>query len=647
MSKIKTGGRKSFTASPAPRQDAETINLIRLVERKQYADLEKAARQVLNTKPGHGFALKALGFALLGLRRNEEALPLLRHMVTLNPHDPELRHNLGIALSQLMYWDESLAEFREALAGLPNDPEVHKDVGLALFRMQRWNDAVPSLLKAIELHEDDYIEAVELLAACLLNANRVDEAWTCYRELHQAEPDHVQNLFQFMTSSLRSCYWKDFPEAQQKLRDLSAGFDTCVASPFALASFPGIQLTDFLKVARNHAVTSIPASILDSATSLTPRAPDGRRVRIGYLSGDLRRHAVGFIIPEVIERHDRSRFEVFAYSTHPAEPGDPIRPRLGQAFEHFNEVSDLLVRNLSERIRADDIDVLVDLSGWTSHGRPEVLALRSAPVQVNWLGYPGTMGHSALADYIIGDPVVTPLEHAEHYSETIAQLPHCYLPADTRRSKRLPPTRAAAGLPDEKFVFCSFNNSYKYNPDVWGLWCSILADAPDSVLWLGGHGDTVAAHLMMEAEKRGIAKDRIIFAPHVASNEDHLARQGLADLALDPFPYNAHSTAVDALSAGLPMLTLLGDIFAGRVGASVVTAAGLPELVVNSREAYHALALDLYRDRERLSGLRQRLAGAEQSHLFDMAGFTAALETLYSRMLNDAAQGLRHPLPAE
>jgi predicted O-linked N-acetylglucosamine transferase (SPINDLY family) len=644
MSKIKTGGRKSFAASHAPRQDADTINLVRLVERKQYADLEKAARQVLNGKPGHGFALKALGFALLGLRRNEEALPLLRHMVALNPHDPELRHNLGIALSQLMYWDESLTEFREALAGLPNDPEVHKDMGLALFRMQRWNDAVPSLLKAIELHEDDYIEAVELLAACLLNANRVDEAWTCYRELHQAEPEHVQNLFQFMTSSLRSCYWSGFADALQKLRDLSAGFDSCAASPFALASFPGVRLDEFLKVAHNHAAASIPASVLDSTTALSPDAPSGRRMRVGYLSGDLRRHAVGFIIPEVMERHDRSRFEVFAYSTHPADPGDPIRPRLEQAFEHFNEVSDLFVRNLSEKIRADGIDVLVDLSGWTSHGRPEVLALRSAPVQVNWLGYPGTMGHSALADYIIGDPVVTPLGHAKHYSETIAQLPHCYLPADTRRGKRLPPTRAAAGLPEEKFVFCSFNNSYKYNPDVWDLWCSILAEAPDAVLWLGGHGDTVSAHLLAESEKRGIEKNRIIFAPHVPSNEDHLARQGLADLALDPFPYNAHSTAVDALAAGVPMLTLLGDLFAGRVGASVVTAAGLPELVVNSREAYRALAVDLYRDRQRLSGLRQRLANGSHNHLFDMAEFVEALESLYSRMLDDAAHGLRRPL---
>lgn len=646
MKKIITGGRKTFGSSQAPHQDAETINLKRLVEQKQYAELEKAARQILNTKPNHGFAMKALGFALLGLRRNEEALPLLRHMVALNPHDPELRHNLGIALSQLMYWDESLQEFKQALAGLPADPEVYKDMALALFRMQRWNDAVPFLLKAIELYEGDYIDAVELLATCLLYAGRVDEAWTCFRELHQAEPEHVQNLFQFMSSSLRRCDWTRFPESLHRLRELSAEFDQCEASPFALAALPGIQPIEFFKVAGNHAKLFIPASILATTTALPCNGRTDRRVRIAYLSGDLRRHAVGFIVPEVLERHDRSRFEVFAYSTHAAEAGDLIRPRLEAAFEHFHEVGDLSVRKLSEKIRADNIDILIDLSGWTAHSRPEVMALRSAPVQVNWLGYPGTMGHPSLADYIVGDSIVTPLEHADAFSEKIAQMPHSYLPADTRRQRATPPSRAEAGLPDGKFVFCSFNNSYKYNPDVWDLWCAILEAAPNSVLWLSAHGDTIADHLWQEAEKRGVSKDRIIFAGHVPSNEAHLARLGLADLALDPFPYNSHSTGVDVLWAGVPMVTLLGDIFAGRVGASIVTAAGLPELVANNQDEYCSVALDLYRDRDRLSVLRNRLASHHTSAaMFNMHGFTAALEALYFRMLEDTEQGLHRHLP--
>lgn len=643
MSKLKSSGRKSFSVV---HQDAETINLTRLVTAKKFTELEVAARQVLNAKPNHGFAMKALGFALLGLHRYEEALPLLRHLSALNPHDPELHHNLGIALSQLMYWDESLTEFGHALAGMPNDAEVHKDVGYALFRMQRWNEAANVLLKAIELYEGDYIEAVGLLASCLLNASRAEEARVCYNELHLAEPDDVMILCQLITSSLRCCDWRELGTLIPRLRELSVDLHDCVVSPFALASFPNVSREAFYKVARNFAAASVPASVLNESGSLPAGVHAGRRLRVGYLSGDLRRHAVGFIIPEVLEHHDRSRFEVFAYSTRAADADDPIRPRLERAFEHFNEVGELLVRKLSERIRADGIDILVDLAGWTAYGRPEVMALRSAPVQVNWLGYPGTMGHAALADYIVGDPVVTPLEHASFYTERIAQLPGCYLPADTTRMIPAQPSRVDAGLPEDKFVFCSLNNSYKYNPEVFDLWASILNAAPESVLWLSRHSDTIAEHLLSEIEKRGIARERLVFAKYVASNEEHLARLGLADLALDTFPYNSHSTGVDALSAGVPMVSMLGELFASRVGASIACAAGLEELVVADMEAYRALALNLYHDRARLTKLRERVQ-ARQSPLFDMPRFTRNLETLYLRMAEDKANGVTRPLAAE
>jgi predicted O-linked N-acetylglucosamine transferase (SPINDLY family) len=209
------------------------------------------------------------------------------------------------------------------------------------------------------------------------------------------------------------------------------------------------------------------------------------------------------------------------------------------------------------------------------------------------------------------------------------------------------PSRAEAGIPEGKFVFCSFNNSYKYNPDVWDLWCSILREAPDAIIWLSNHGDAVSAHLCDEAEKRGVARERIVFAVHAPSSEAHLARLALADLALDPFPYNAHSTGVDTLWAGVPMVSMLGELFASRVGASIVTAAGLPELVVGSREEYYALALDLYRDRGRLRDFRARLeVRPAELPLFNMQGFTAALEALYLRMLEEASQGRRRPLPA-
>ena len=640
-------GRKQFGKRPSP-LEPDLIALMQLVERRQYPELESAARRLLGKRPGHPLVEKALSVALIGLFRYEEALPLLRHAVKRNPHDPELQNNLGIALNQLMYWEESLQAFEKAMQGLPHDPEIAKHMGVALFRMQRPNDAVPFLIKAIELYDGDYIEAVETLADCLMNANRVDEAWTCYKELHESDPDNVGHLAHLLGASIRRCAWDRLSDLIMRLRRVSDGLTNCIAQPFMMASVPGVMRGEMLGLAQRFARHSVPTSIIDAKPDLPHSSPAGRRIRVGYLSGDLLRHPVGFIIPEIMELHDRSRFETFAYSTRQAPDDDPIRPRLQLAFEHFAEIGGLPVRQLKEKIRQDGIDILVDLTGWTAHGRPEALALRCAPIQVNWLGYPGTMGHAALADYILGDPVVTPLEHADAYSEHIAQLPHCYLPADTTRQPDVPPTRAEAGLPEGKFVFCSLNNSYKYNPEVWDLWCDILRDTPDSVLWLSFHGDTVVEHQVAEACKRGIAAERLCFARHVPSNEAHLARLGLADLALDPFPYNSHSTGIDTLWAGVPMVTMLGELFASRVGASAVTAAGLPELVAQDRAAYHRLAVELYRDRVRLGALRSQLGTrASTAALFDMAAFTQGLEAVYLRMIEAQARGEHVHLPAQ
>lgn len=618
------------------------LALMQLVERKQYSELESATRRVLNNRPGHPLVEKALTFALIGLHRYEEVLPILRHAVKRNPHDPELQNNLGIALNQLMYWDESLLAFEKAMQALPRDAEIAKHMGVALYRMQRWDEAIVYLLKAIELYDGDYVEAVELLAGCLLSANRIEEARICLQELTQAEPDNVSHMANLVSANLRRCYWDGLERSICHLRKISDDFQKCHENPFMFSPVPSVSRTELLSVSNQFARHSVPASVLDARERIPYVKDASRRIRLGYLSGDFRRHPVGFIIPEVIERHDRSRFEVFAYSARSAGADDPIRPRLSRAFDHFKDVERLSMRDLRDEIRADGIDVLIDLSGWTAYGRPEAFALRCAPVQVNWLGYPGSIGHPALADYLLGDPIVTPLEHANTCSETIAQLPHCYLPADTTRKLDSPPSRTEAGLPEDKFVFCSLNNSYKYNPTVWDLWCGILSACPSSVLWLTDHGSVVVDNLREEAQKRGVAPDRLYFAKHVPSNEAHLARLSLADLALDPFPYNSHSTGVDTLLAGVPMVTMLGDLFASRVGASMMTAAGLPELVTESQEAYRQCAVALYQDRSRLDELRARVAEARVSApLFDMKTFTSSLEALYLRMLDAEIAGVR------
>jgi predicted O-linked N-acetylglucosamine transferase (SPINDLY family) len=330
------------------------------------------------------------------------------------------------------------------------------------------------------------------------------------------------------------------------------------------------------------------------------------------------------------------------------DDGSDSRKRLAAAFDELADVGSLTVRNLTERIRRDRIDILVDLSGWTQHARPESLALRCAPVQVNWLGYPGTMGHKTVADYILGDPVVTPAGDADYYTETIAQLPFCYLPADTTWRPENSASRLAEGLPESGFVFCSLNGSQKYNPPLFDLWCGLLRETPGSVLWLSDPGATGADALRQEAIRRDVQAERLVFAKRVDSKGDHLTRIALADLGLDPFPYNSHSTGIDTLWAGVPLLALRGQTFAGRVGASMLLAAGLDSLVAETPEQYREIALDLYRDRQRLDALRKHLDQAKQSApLFDMARFTRSLEDVYARMWENHRTGNREPILAD
>ena len=617
----------------------DSIALLRLVEASRYPEVEAAARRMLAAQPRHPLALKALGFALIGQGRYDDALPVVRFSLERNAHDPEAHNNLGIVLSALMRWDESLASFRRSIELKPDDPEVLKNFGVALVRMHKWNEAVPYLLRAIECHPGDYVEAIEQLAGALLCSNRNDEAAVCLNELAKNDPDNAAILSQLLCASLKRCDWDDLQPRLSHLRALSDDYLDLCDNPFVVLSFTGSSAEEQRRVAANYARRSIPASVLDAADGAAldsaDRRPPTARLRIGYLSADYRNHPVGLIMPQVIELHDRSRVEVFGYSMG-VDDGSEIRRRLQAAFDHFVDIADCSVRETAERVRSDGIDILVDLSGWTSDGRPEALALRCAPVQVNWLGYAGTLGHARLADYLLGDPVVTPLQDAPCYCERIVHLPHCYLPADTTIELGAPPLRREAGLPEDGFVFCSFNNSYKFNPQVFDLWCCLLREIDGSCLWLSQPADTAADRLRSEAQHRGVDPARLIFATRVESRRDHLSRLQLADLALDPFPYNSHSTGIDVLWAGVPMVALLGDTFPGRVGASLLRAAGLPELVASSPDEYHAIARALANDPQRLLQLRNRLA-ADRRHcpLFDMPGFVRALEDVYRRMWDD------------
>jgi len=341
----------------------------------------------------------------------------------------------------------------------------------------------------------------------------------------------------------------------------------------------------------------------------------------------------------LLELHDRSRFELFALSFGPDDNG-PMRARITAAVDRFERVNDMSDAQIAMLVAELQVDIVVDLKGYTRDSRPGIFQYRPAPIVVNYLGYPGTMG-AACYDYIIGDPVVTPLEHADFYSEKIVQLPHSYQVNDRQRViAPHTPSRQQQGLPDEGFVFACFNNNYKITPEVFDVWMRLLAQVDGSVLWLLADNEDAVANLRREALARGIASSRLVFAPR-APLPEHLARHRLADLFLDTLPCNAHTTASDALWAGLPVLTCLGATFAGRVAASLLTAVGLPELVTPDLAAYEALALQLATDAGRLAMLRQKLqAQRDSAPLFDTPRFTAHLEKAYLQMVERYRQGL-------
>lgn len=625
--------------------DADSVTLMRLVEARQYADIETCARAVLARNGRHVLALKALSFALLCLGRDNEVPQVVERALRLAPADSELYNNRGIALSKQLRWGEAIRDFQEALRWAPSDSEIHKNMGVAYFRMGRWNDAVACLLKAVETHPGDYLEAIYMLVWSLINAQRMDEASAVCRALHSGAIGNDATLhYALVYVDLRRCEWGEVEENCAKLRVLSGNFTRFVGNAAFALCMPGLDSRDHALIARNYTYDSIPRTYLDSENQLTVRwSRASRRIKVGYLSEDFRRHAVGAAIAEVIFRHNRSQFELFAYSTG-IDDRSELRRYFEQTVEHFRDVSALSVHTLAQAIQDDGLDLLVDLGGWTGIGRIESLAIRCAPIQVNWLGYSGTLGHPKLADYLIGDSVVTPLSAQDVYTEKIVHMPHSFMPIDTRRAIGASPTRQSEGLPSDAFVLCSFNNSYKFNPQLFNLWCEMLAKMPDAVLWLPRHNDTVAANLQKEFDGRGLEPNRLVFARYVESPEEHFGRLQLADLALDTFPYNSHSTGADTLWAGVPMVAKLGNTFAGRVGASLLSAAGLPELVANSDDGYVQLVLDLYRDRPRLEGLRQRLVEAKKSSpLFDMKKFTCDLENLYCIMVDDALTAAKDP----
>ncbi|SEH04844.1 Uncharacterised protein [Candidatus Venteria ishoeyi] len=461
------------------------------------------------------------------------------------------------------------------------------------------------------------------------------EANIACREALRLQPDLFKTLAMLSYNLQKICAWQEWqPLSQQLIQATAAGKDYEIL-PFdfmSLSDDPALQQV----CTRHHAVRKI-----EPFKPLSPVSPvihQHGKLRIAYLSADFRKHPLSYLMAGVFELHDREHFEIIAYSIGPDDDSD-IRKRIKTGFDRFEEVQALSIEQLAAQIRADKVDILVDLTGYTSHSRSAVLALRPAPVQVQYLGYPGTLG-TRHVDYVIADKTIIPEKDFEFFDEKVVWMPDTYWPFDRQLAVAEIPTRSEAGLPEQGFVWCCFNNSYKITPEIFSLWMRLLQAVPGSILWLMESNSWMVENLRSEAQNRGVDPQRLIFAPKKPLAE-HLARTALADLFLDTLIYNAHTTMSDALWAGVPAITCMGKSFAARVGASLLQAAGLPELITNNLQDYENLALSLARNPDKLAAIKHQLkTNRDSCALFNTPMFVKHLETAYEMMWARAKQGL-------
>lgn len=437
------------------------------------------------------------------------------------------------------------------------------------------------------------------------------------------------------------CEWDHFDDWQAQVLASLADPQQPALPPFWLLSLAGISAAQQRECAQQWMQDRLHHSSGDRAMLAHEFASQpvarGSRIRLGYVSNDFHQHATALLMVEMLEAHDRERFELHAYS-HGDDDGQGMRQRLEAVFEQFHDIRHVNDVAAARAIHADGIDILVDLKGYTAGSRTSLLTYRAAPVQVSFLGYPGTLGGD-FCDYLISDRFITPRHVAAHYSEALACLPDSYQPRGCLQPVGPAPDRASLGLPEAGLVWCCFNQAWKLSPEVFDCWCALLRGCPDSVLWLLANPQA-EGNLRQEALARGVAPHRVVFAPDCPQAE-HLARLQQADLVLDTLPYNAHTTASDALWAGVPVLTCAGQTFAARVAGSLLHAVGLPELVTHTLADYTALAAALAADRPRLAALRAKLATLRsQAALFDVPRYTRGLEGLFTQMWQRHQAGL-------
>jgi predicted O-linked N-acetylglucosamine transferase (SPINDLY family) len=597
-----------------------------LFQLKRYAESKQLCESLLEANPQDAMALLNLGNCQIKLDSAEEALGSYEKALEMRPDYAEALVSRSNALLEMKRPQEALESCDRALGVKPDFAEALSNRAKALRQLMRSQEALTSYERALDIRPA-FVEALQGSGNALMDLGRYQEAVVNYEKALAINPDLEYVSGDFTWARSRNCDWRGRNEAVGRLVGAIRAGKRSVLPFIALGLTDSPQ--DQLLCSRIWVRDKCPASPVPVWKGERYRHD---RIRVAYLSADLREHVMAYCLLGLFETHDQARFETTAISFGP-DVRSETRSRLEGAFSRFIDVQQKSDREVADLLRELEIDIAVDLNGFTADARTGIFALRAAPVQVNYLGYPGTMGADFI-DYIVADRFVIPEQHRRHYSEKVVYLPDSYMASDSRRviADRTP-ARDEAGLPEQGFVFCSFNNSHKISPPVFDVWMRLLGNVEGSVLWLHEGGKDATRNLRKEAAHRGIGPERLVFAPRAERIEDHLARHRLADLALDTLPYNGHGTTSDALWAGLPVLTCLGTTFAGRVAASLLNAIGLNELITQSLEEYETLAQDLATNRTRLADIKSKLAQNRGTYpLFDTDRFRRHIEAAYTTM---------------
>ena len=596
----------------------------------KYDEAIARCREALEIDPHYHDAYSNIGNALLAQNKADEAITLYQKAIEINPQYRDAYNNLGNALLGQGKLEEAVANYRKALEIAPDLYDAYNNLGNALQELGQLDEAIASYRQAIAL-KADYGGALNNLGFALLDKGELVEAIDCYKKAVELAPGDPNKHSAVLHQMLHICDWDDVQGRYDRMIAMFHASDQNVI-PFVFLSLPTTP-AEQRRCAELYIKERVPTPLRGKMSDTRRYAPHPERIKVGYLSSDYQNHPVAYLMAELFDLHDRNRFEITAYS-YGEDDGRDMRRRLMATSDHFVDLRPLTYEDAAQRILDDGIHILIEMNGFTKGVRLQIPALHPAPIQAVWLGYAGTVG-ATFIDYVLSDSFVTPPGYEEAgFTEKVVRLPDCFMPNDRkRRPLDHTPTREESGLPGTGLILVNFNKTYKMNPEIFDIWMRVMKQVPDSVLWMREYNVWATENLRREAEARGVSGSRIIFAPLTATVNEHLARYRLADLAIDCFPYTSHSTGIDTLWAGCPLVTMVGETFATRVAGSLLTHLNLSDLVTDSLETYEAKILALATNPALLADVRRRVKeNVATAPLFDSVRFTMGMEAAYEAM---------------